>query len=107
LVITPAINLDLCYVFEKRHPPGCSLRAHPDANLNPNIAWKDYPTGKAIVKIKGPKAFIDIKSRLNKTTGLLVPLAHNPGRVTEEYSTWQRFPTSRSNHTSQDSRHGS
>ena len=72
-VNTPAINLDLCYVYGKRHPPGCALRAHSDAG--PNIAWKDSPTGKAIVKIKGPKAFIDIKNYLDKTTGFLVPLS--------------------------------
>ena len=35
---TPAINVDLCYVCGKRHPAGCALKAHPDANLNPNIA---------------------------------------------------------------------
>jgi len=72
--VTPAINVDLCYVCGKRHPPGCALKAHPDANLNPNIAWKDSPSGKAIIKIKGPKASIDIKHRLDKTTGLFVPL---------------------------------
>ena len=69
-----AVNVDLCYVCGKRHPPGCALKAHPDANHNPNIAWKDSPSGKAIVKIKGPKASIDIKNRLDKNTGLFVPL---------------------------------
>ena len=69
-----AVNVDLCYVCGKRHPPRCALKAHPDANHNPNIAWKDSPSGKAIVKIKGPKASIDIKNRLDKTTGLFVPL---------------------------------
>jgi len=54
------VTHEVCYVCDNRHPPGCVLQAHPDTNLKPNIAWKDSPSGKAITKLKGPNASIDI-----------------------------------------------
>jgi len=58
----------------KRHPHGCVLQSHPHANNNPSIAWKDSPSGNAITKIKGPNASLDIRQRLGKSQGILVPI---------------------------------
>jgi len=54
---------------------------------NPNIAWKDTLSGKAITKIKGPNASLDIRQRPDKSQDV----SHPSGEITlfHSHSTYQ------------------
>jgi len=54
--------------------PGVFFNQHPDANNNPGVAWKDSSSGKSITKIKAPNTSLDIRKRLDKSQGILVPI---------------------------------
>ena len=56
------------------HPPGCALRTHPDANTNEKIPWKEYVTGKNIIRLKGPGATFDIQQRYDGASDRMVPV---------------------------------
>ena len=104
--ITPVINLDLCYVCGKRHPPGCVLRAS-GCNLNPNIENIGKTLLLARPSLNAQKRPLILKFVLIKLPDfwlLLTPLFWPSYEV---FSAWQRFPTSMSDHTSQHSPHGS
>ena len=40
-VTSPPPGTEPCTYCGKMHPPGCALRAHPDANTNEKIPWKE------------------------------------------------------------------
>ena len=56
------------------HPPGCALRAHPDANTNEKIPWKEFVTGKNIIRLKGYGATLDIQQRYDGASDKMVPV---------------------------------
>ena len=51
--------------------------SHPDANQNTAIPWKDSPTGKAIIRLKGAGATLEIQNRYDPITHRMVPLDHD------------------------------
>jgi len=50
---------------------------HPDANQNTVIPWKDSPTGKAIIRLEGVGATLEIQNRYDAITQQMVPLDHD------------------------------
>ena len=56
------------------NPPGCALCAHPDANTNEKIPWKESVTGQNIIRLKGHGATLDIQQRYNGASDKVVPV---------------------------------
>ena len=73
----PTNPVDPCTYCGKVHPVGCVLKSHPDANQNTAIPWKDSPTGKAIIRLKGAGATLEIQNRYDPITQRMVPLDHD------------------------------
>ena len=72
----PTNTVDPWTYCGKVHPVGCVLKSHPDANQNTVIPWKDSPT-KAIIRLKGADATLEIQNRCDPITQWVVPLDHD------------------------------
>ena len=71
---SPPLGTEPCTYCGKMHPPGCALRAHPDANTNEKIPWKESVTGKNIIQLKGYGATLDIQQRYDGASDKMVPV---------------------------------
>jgi hypothetical protein len=84
-----------CTYCGKVHQPGCGLTSHPDANHNTTIPWSESVNGKAITRLKGPGASLDIKNRYDTITGQLVPLDNETlSKIRKGLPTSKRFTNS-------------
>jgi hypothetical protein len=73
-VSSPPPGTEPCTYCGKMHPPGCALRAHPDANTNEKIPWKESVTGKNIIRLKGSRATLNIQQRYDGASDKMVPV---------------------------------
>ena len=72
------------------HPPGCVLRAHPDANTNEKIPWKESVTGRNTIRLKGHGVTLDIQQRYDGASDKMGPPIRWSLWMTQRYNFYEK-----------------